>query len=29
MEEKLKIEKGFLNRGIDGDDRRYCVYVPF
>ena len=28
MEEKLKIEKGFLNRGIDGDDRRYCVYVP-
>ncbi len=22
------IETGFLNRGIDGDDRRYCVYVP-
>ena len=22
------VETGFLNRSIDGDDRRYCVYVP-
>ncbi len=22
------VETGFLNRGIDGDDRRYSVYVP-
>ena len=22
------VETGFLNRGIDGDDRRFCVYVP-